>query len=597
MTQVNALEHAILRQNIEAYYARYQMDVERLLPSLTLRLESPPVYPDLEVPEPMVEYHPRIAVICGLTTIPFLEAFEKVWPVDAIFVIESDPIILSHQFQSDDWTKLLKNDKFHFFLGYDKNTIIAPMQRVMRHTTMASKIYLSQIITPAPTDLGVRPEYREVYNTMPEIIRVTVDHVFFNFGQMDDSIEGLRASMLNKDFIMDNPGVEELKDSCKGLPSVVCCAGPSLDEQISLLKEHQDKFIIIATDAVVKPLIAAGIRIDFVTSIERYNALQIPFFTGLEPQTAELVAYPVVHPEVLKLWPGPKRVTYRNYAWYAYFEKMAPRGILESGGSTSHLATKLSFHLGCDITLILGGDHAYRQKADTETFVTHCKGTGYPEWEEYKALSTIKEKYPADKSFYVEANDGSQVLTTIILYQFIKEFSSLSLNLSAGKRLINCSLKGAKMSRIEYHPFEDFCAVAVPINIPKFTRTLSRNTRSWSHKDLLQNLTGYQRIVRTGNNALLFMEEMMKEYQDGDLLKQVYDLFFNKIATETLFTAFIIQNCASEFFRVETQWYAIPNGPFTEKYAERLEALLALYSLLDTALTKHIKAIEEGHVV
>lgn len=576
----------MLLANLQAYLQRYPWDFERLSKIATREI---PMYFDLptyEHSDPQNLYVPRICLVAGILDQEFIFDMHKKWNSDTYFVVESDPDVIAYRFQRSDLTQLISHPSYYLFLGHTKESLIAPMQRVMRQSFNASRLRLTQIVVHNLEDPKLKPECKDLYQNIISLYTKTVDHVFFNFGNMFDSLEGLRATLANKEFIAKSEGIAPLENLYKGMPFVVVGAGPSLDKDLPLLKEHQDKFVIVAVDAAAKVLDKAGIRCDYVSSIERFNVLQDKFFRDLPASKAELIAYPVVHTEVLKLFPGKIRIVYRNYAWYAYFEKNWPQGILESGGSASHLATKAAFFLGADTVFLLGCDMCYEQQGDL--FRSHCQSTAYPEWEKLITIEQMDSNPDYGSSYLTEANDGSLVRTNQVYHQWAKEYASLSHSMHLGNRLGNCSLKGIKVPGVEYVNFAEVCELAKPLTLPTPPPQPTPDLSNMSNKELIENLKGYYKHAA---DTFHMLNSLTEENVTEEAVQVAYSLFYGKLAFETLFTAFIIQNCASEFFNAETMFNSLNE---TDKPILRAKALAGMYKVISNCLDYTIQLFEEA---
>ncbi len=92
-----------------------------------------------------------------------------------------------------------------------------------------------------------------------------------------DTMLGLRQMALMSPWIVYGYQYESIAETFKGRPFVVVSAGPSLEKNYELLRDVQDRCVIVANDAVLKKLLANGIRPHIVCALERgiatYNLL------------------------------------------------------------------------------------------------------------------------------------------------------------------------------------------------------------------------------------------------------------------------------------------------------------------------------------
>ena len=288
--------------------SRYPREQFNILTQIAELPESTPVIRDKIMLPINQDYPARLVVIMGVGDLSYLDFLieqpEIKSQVKRFIIVENSPEAIRNYLHNPRFKNYLVDPAFKFILGVPKEQANAYLFNILKEPDFSRIMDLAQIFPV----LDAPQEERDVYEYIASRYMETRFHVYHNYGRINDSLEGVRATLLNQEHLMHCPGIEDLKDSMKGVPAIVVAAGPSLDYQIENLKKYHQKAIIIAADAAVKPLLKHGIIPDYCTSIERGNLYQIPFWKDLPPIKTELVFFPVVHPEVLKLYPGPKRV-------------------------------------------------------------------------------------------------------------------------------------------------------------------------------------------------------------------------------------------------------------------------------------------------
>lgn len=416
----------------------------------------------------------------------------------------------------------------------------------------------------------------------------TVFHVYHNYGRIDDSLEGVRSTLLNSESLRTCPGIQSLRNAAKGRAAAIIGAGPSLDADIKTLAKNRDKLIIYAADAAVKPLLKAGITPDFTTSIERGNLYQIPFWKDLPPIDTTLVFFPVVHPEVLKLYPGPKRIVYRNYSYYAYFEKNWPKGLMQSGGSTSHLANRLASYMGCDNVILVGIDSVYEKHATEDTYRSHCHNLGHGEWAEYHPLQYFHDSKNHAPSFDCVLNSGKLGKTNITYHQWAKEFSEDVLNLNAVGRIFTAAKEGIQIPNVPFMGLVEFCEKLSEYdsNSRKFPIGDIQLNREFSQKGLLRQVSSWLNVI----TGILESTSSIPNLTMNDV-GLVHNVIHHRLLQDHMFVGFIIQNCAAEFYKLENKWSALPLN-LSEALPERLSILRDHALLYEKVLGKLKKIVE-----
>jgi hypothetical protein len=162
----------------------------------------------------------------------------------------------------------------------------------------------------------------------------------------------------NIDHYAAGAGTDELIDAAKGYPAVCVAAGPSLVKNVDLLRDKQvrSKIVLIAAQTALKPLLARGIKPDFVTALD-YSHISSRFYEGLPPlPDVTLVAEPKAHRAILEGFPGPIRVPHSQFNDIMLGDMAVPRTPIRAGATVAHLSFYLAQHLGCDPIIFIGQD-------------------------------------------------------------------------------------------------------------------------------------------------------------------------------------------------------------------------------------------------
>ena len=91
-----------------------------------------------------------------------------------------------------------------------------------------------------------------------------------------------RNMLMNLGHYVTRPGIADLRAVAAGRPAIVVAAGPSLRRNLDLLADSgvRERFVIIAVQTVLKPMLARGIRPHFVTALD-YHEISRRFYEGL----------------------------------------------------------------------------------------------------------------------------------------------------------------------------------------------------------------------------------------------------------------------------------------------------------------------------
>jgi len=162
------------------------------------------------------------------------------------------------------------------------------------------------------------------------------------------------------------PSIAALCGRYAGYPAVLVAAGPSLGRNVDQLKAAADRVVIIAMQTTLKPLLARGIRPDFVTSLD-FSDLSRRFFEDVDLTGIHLVAEPKAAWEVIDTFLGgppgivdrPARrlgLLFNDFACRCLGEPLGVRTGLRAGSTVAHLAFYLAEFLGCRPIILIGQD-------------------------------------------------------------------------------------------------------------------------------------------------------------------------------------------------------------------------------------------------
>ncbi|MFY8272917.1 6-hydroxymethylpterin diphosphokinase MptE-like protein [Pseudoalteromonas sp. SSDWG2] len=198
------------------------------------------------------------------------------------------------------------------------------------------------------------------------------------YGFYNDAITGLAHAVLNVEsganFLF---ATEQAKKLVSDTPVFIVGNGPSLDEAIDLIRENQNKAIIIAAGTALQSLLKAGITPDFHVLVERpkitYDIAKV-----IEPEQGygdlNLLTVDVMYPDVLGLYKwsgiglkGPEAATvflslfsYINYG-------MSITELIASSPFVSNTALSFAAMMGFKDIYMLGIDNGYHLSGQTHS--------------------------------------------------------------------------------------------------------------------------------------------------------------------------------------------------------------------------------------
>lgn len=582
-------------RNLSAYLNRYPKDAARILPIVSQPTKyefardytyEPFTSEQLEAMKPP----PRTALLCGFLDPRYIQSIlnDPLITSEMMFliVVEQDQDFLAACFQYVEMSQLILCDRVEWFLGYNTDELKSAFFNTLKKPHFTCCMYSTQYFIPKGNSQENKDFY---YNTVTALHREVVDHVIFNCGRIDDSLDGIKAVLRNKKRLISTPGIQDLKDKHKGQPVIVCGAGGALDNLLPVIKENENKAVIIAVDAALKPLLTAGIEPDYVAALERENLWQKAFYQGIDKKlNCPLVCFPVIHPEVLDVYPGPIKFVYRNYSWFAYFERSWPKTILPTGSSAGHLAHELAHYMGASEIILAGVDSCYTPDPENkDLFRSHCFNTGFPEWSVPKKLEEYDTKASHFNQFVAASNsDNENCWTNQLYFQWGKEHSLAAARFANKRKVYNASKKGLAFAGIDYIDLAEKVKNWQPIEKTKEISKSVVSLRKWDNSFIKQQ-------VKNWNDLLNQIVDIAKPAElTSENLRLLDQFLLYKLENDALFTSFIVQCCAMEYYQCKNQLMQLELD-YAKSMKERQYWLLQLALLYKQVTGKLLKILEE----
>lgn len=175
----------------------------------------------------------------------------------------------------------------------------------------------------------------------------------------------LRNRLANLSLLRSSYLVDRLQGVLAGVPAVLVASGPSLTEQLPLLREIGGRCLLIAADGALVPLLEAGVVPDVVTSMD----LNPRTFEKLAPCIGENHPFDLV--SIFKVAPLiPKRFPARRLLFFAeedapqqWFNESLGARVFSEPSSVAHLSLAFAKLVGADPVIFVGQDLAYPDAA------------------------------------------------------------------------------------------------------------------------------------------------------------------------------------------------------------------------------------------
>lgn len=178
------------------------------------------------------------------------------------------------------------------------------------------------------------------------------------FRSEDPTLQSLLQA--NEPILQQDPGVKALFKQAPTRHACVIGSGPSLEQSIARLRDQASKNRppwVIAVDTAFAPMLAAGVKVDCVVSIEKkINTRWLP---TEHSDNVKLVYTPVVPKDVLLAWKGPRYASFTQTALHKTSVFFDTASCLFCGGSVVHTATDLALQMEFETISFWGVDFGY----------------------------------------------------------------------------------------------------------------------------------------------------------------------------------------------------------------------------------------------
>lgn len=265
-----------------------------------------------------------------------------------LLVVEKEPSILRAALESRDLQSLLGDSRLLLLVSPDEDAIGDSLRG-----KSSSKVSFV-------THRGSHQFDRDYYTGMLETCRTYLSTKEVNIATLA-KFERLWSANIMRNILYYTrfPGANIFYNRFENIPAMVIGAGPSLEESIEDIRRLKDRVLLIAVDTAYNVLLKHDIEPHFCISVDA-QTVNARYFEGVPQTDTVLVADPMVHPSVFRLF-GGRIVTFGiAFEMMKWIEKICgSHGEVTHGGSVSTNAYDFACRLGCSPILLAGQDFAF----------------------------------------------------------------------------------------------------------------------------------------------------------------------------------------------------------------------------------------------
>ncbi|MBZ9624576.1 DUF115 domain-containing protein [Clostridium sp. FP2] len=425
-----------------------------------------------------------------------------------ILVIEPDEKILIENILSDNIANIFKDDRV-FMLNYKKGNV----KKFLSNTVKEVEINNIKIVTYANYDKVYSKEYKEFSEGFIEFVN---DVIIGMSTSLHFSKQYFECFARNINKIVDSTMINQLRDKFKGMPAIIVSAGPSLEKNVRLLKDIQDKFIIITGSRTLKTLLEKDIKPDFVCSVDpgEYSYKVIEKMLNCD---VPLVFSEVSNYKMVKEYKG-KKIFFEDIDFRDITDNLLGIAVdgLWQGGSVAHVCISFAAYLGCNNIIFIGQDLAYtNNKYHADSAKTN--------------INNVIDK--DDDYIYVDDIYGKKVPTTIVLDFYRKNIEEMILEYKE-VTFINsteggANIKGTLIKSLQQSINEYSYNQCIGKNIKDILNSKPLVDKQVVYKNIIKILKSIKNIEELCRNAIVDTASMYK-YYDGNILIDI-NYILNKL--------------------------------------------------------------------
>jgi len=298
-------------------------------------------------------------------------------------------------------------------------------------------------------------------------------------------------------------------------PCLLISAGPSLKDNLEMIREFKDKFITIAVAPAYKVLVGAGIVPDFLAYAEPVNFSNYVEGTEKTLENVNIVMGSRADNNIFSYKTASKVLYFTNIDPFArQFQSCISDnvGLYKSGGTVSILSYYFAKALGCDPIICAGLDLAF---IDNKTYADG-RELEILDGGKINAMCPGTQNDSFNKNLtYVKDCKGQMIPSRDDYALFIRQFEDILAN-EDNPRVINTSSSGAYINGMEYMEFEQ---VVKSLNLADIdtkqvlSNIYEKNTDNWSKSSeiALNELNILKKKVQGINNK---SKTVITELQD-----------------------------------------------------------------------------------
>lgn len=305
--------------------------------------------------EPVPTDRPSVVVLIGFGLGYIAEALLKERDsIRHLIVFEHFTSIFSQALQTRDLTSTLSDPRLILGMGPDID-----IEKTITPAAKSLQLEHIHILRHLPSFHLDMDGYKKLHDSVYEEVN--------NYNICGSTIMKMGKRFIKNRFdnlssIGHNRLIDSLKGIFTGTPAILVASGPSLDQNVHLLKRAKDMAVIIAIDSALPSLLAHGIKPDFITALDPDDVVYEKI-ASCAPQASgvNLICQLGVTPKTPKIFPADEIFWAFNNNPQSLWINKALGGQISVGEthSNAHLNLVSAIIMGASPIVFVGQDLAF----------------------------------------------------------------------------------------------------------------------------------------------------------------------------------------------------------------------------------------------
>ncbi|NFO04374.1 motility associated factor glycosyltransferase family protein [Clostridium botulinum] len=430
-----------------------------------------------------------------------------------IIIVEPNIEVFKNMLSAMDITKFIESENIVFMVGLSPYIVRRLISEYLKENKI-NKVYISEMMV-----------YRKINNDYIEELYEEIDKALFQFISNIATEVAFSQMWLNNTIrllacLNEIPNINSIKDKFVNVPVVIVSAGPSLEKNMELLKELDNRALIIAVGSAVNILEKKNISPHIIMGFDGQEA-EAKIFQSLKNTKPIFVFGPSIHYKAVESYKGLKMslILNNDIPMIRFYKKLGIEvDALDCGPSVSNIAMVFAHYIKAPQIMLIGQDLAY------------TNGVRYADGGIHN--HKVSDKENLKKHGYEKVVDiyGDEVYTKGDLIG-IKNWFEEYLKVYKGEiQVYNCTeagvpIKGAENMRFR-EAIDKFCVNEFDIynELKKICTSINKNKNDKFTNIMLEYNKEIKELLNLSEKRLKKVYELIDNYNEETFSKDLKEL-------------------------------------------------------------------------